>query len=391
MKVVRVDDVADQIRGVTFAKGDALDHPAPGYRAVLRAGNIQEAGLSFDDLVYVPTERISAKQLVRENDVLIAASSGSIDVVGKSARSRSNFDGGFGAFLKVLRPLPSVDPSYFAHFFRTRQYRQTISALAAGANINNLKNEHLDGLQLPLPSLEEQRRIAAILDHADSLRTYRLQVFSRLEALRSSTLAHLLRNAKTHERLLIDLLPNEDRLNYGVVQPGSDVDEGVPLIRVSDLKNGRVDRSDLKKIGRDIDRAYARSRLNGTEVLVVCVGATIGTIAVAGPEDVGSNVARAVARVPVLDPDLRKFVAAYLGSEEPQHYFRGELRTVAQPTLNIKQLAETPVPVPDRQDLTRISTSLSIIDLQTARARSSLRALDRLFVSLQSRAFRGEL
>ena len=172
-EVVRVCELAKQLRGVSYGKSDASSTPRPGYLPVLRAGNITEDGLTFDDLVFVPAERISEKQKIRRNDVVIAASSGSLDVVGKAARALNDYEGGFGAFCKVLRPGSDVDPAYFAHFFRTQQYRQRASALAAGVNINNLRNEHLDEIQIPIPALREQRRLAEILDTAQALRAKR--------------------------------------------------------------------------------------------------------------------------------------------------------------------------------------------------------------------------
>jgi type I restriction enzyme S subunit len=182
--IARVGELADQIRGVSYEKNDVAYQPQEGYLPVLRAGNITDAGLTFDDLVFVPKERISARQLIREGDVIIAASSGSLEVVGKAAMARSDFDGGFGAFCKVLRPNPSmVEPTYFSHYFQTRCYRSKISSLAAGANINNLKNEHLDDLLIPLPPIPEQRRIAAILDQADALRAKRRQTLTQLDEM----------------------------------------------------------------------------------------------------------------------------------------------------------------------------------------------------------------
>jgi type I restriction enzyme S subunit len=148
LRRAKVGDVSEQIRGVSYAKADASASPRPGYLPILRAGNITEEGLVFNDLVFVPKERIAEKQRVRKNDVLIAASSGSLDVVGKAARATQDYDGGFGAFCKVLRPFHEVDPSYFSHFFRTADYRRRVSALAAGININNLRNEDLDEMMI---------------------------------------------------------------------------------------------------------------------------------------------------------------------------------------------------------------------------------------------------
>lgn len=186
-QLVRVADLADQVRGVTYSKADASPTPLPGYLPVLRAGNISDDGLLlFDDLVFVPEGRISAQQRLRRNDVLIATSSGSLDVVGKAARALADFEGGFGAFCKVLRPKPGIEPAYFAHYFQTTDYRARVSALAAGANINNLRNEHLDELLIPVPSLADQRRTAEMLDRVDALRAQHRAAIEQLSRLQAS-------------------------------------------------------------------------------------------------------------------------------------------------------------------------------------------------------------
>ncbi|MBK6865073.1 MAG: restriction endonuclease subunit S [Ideonella sp.] len=88
----------------------------------------------------------------------------------------------------ACRPSPNdkVDAGYLAQFFKTPSYRRTISSLAAGANINNLKSEHLDDLLIPLPPFPEQRRIAAILDQADALRAKRREALAQLDSLTQS-------------------------------------------------------------------------------------------------------------------------------------------------------------------------------------------------------------
>jgi type I restriction enzyme S subunit len=170
----KVGTLCDQIRGVSYAKEDARAEASSGLVPILRANNILEDGLlTYDDLVFVPESVVSEMQYIRKFDIVIAASSGSLSVVGKAAQARHDWHGGFGAFCKVLRPNKKVDPRYLAYFFRTAEYRQRISHLAAGVNINNLRNEHLDDLEIPLPPLPEQRRIADILDKADAIRRKR--------------------------------------------------------------------------------------------------------------------------------------------------------------------------------------------------------------------------
>ena len=173
VKIVSLSEVSEQVRGVSYSKGDACDEPRDGYLPILRANNITDAGLTFDDLIYIPPSKVSEKQRIKKGDIVIAASSGSLDVVGKAAPVLKPFTGSFGAFCKVVRPNEKVYPGYLAHFFTTPEYRHRISNLAAGANINNLRNEHLATLQIPLPPLEGQKRLAAILDKADAIRRKR--------------------------------------------------------------------------------------------------------------------------------------------------------------------------------------------------------------------------
>lgn len=251
--VARVSDLAEQIRGVSYDKEDASSTPRPGYLPVLRAGNIADDGLVFADLVFVPAERIAERQKVRRNDVVIAASSGSLDVVGKAARALEDYEGGFGAFCKVLRPGPNVDPAYFAHFFKTPEYRRRVSALAAGVNINNLRNEHLDEMPVPLPPLPEQRRIAEILDEAEALRAKRRAALAKLDTLTQSTFFDMFGNPASNPKgWPITRLESEvTSIRYGTGSPPPYVEEGVPFIRATNIKAGTILPTDLKRISLD--------------------------------------------------------------------------------------------------------------------------------------------
>ena len=215
-QIVKIGNISTQIRGVSYSKSDAVSNMQEGYLPVLRANNIQEQGLILEDFVYVPESKISKKQRILAGDVIIAASSGSISLVGKAASAKEDINAGFGAFCKILRPNTElVDPRYFANYFQTQQYRQIISNLAAGANINNLKNEHLDDLEIPLPPLSEQRRIASILDQADDLRQKRQQAIEKLGQLLQATFIDMfgdpVSNPKGWDKLTIEKMLNNEK------------------------------------------------------------------------------------------------------------------------------------------------------------------------------------
>lgn len=158
-KIVRI------IRGVTYSKSEALIEPEKGFYPVLRANNIQNGKICFNDLVFVPENRILEIQKVQRDDIIVAMSSGSRSLVGKTAHAATNWEGSFGAFCGLLRPLDAITKKYVFWFTCSSLYRGKISDLAAGVNINNLKPSHFDEIIIPFPTLAEQKEIASRLDN----------------------------------------------------------------------------------------------------------------------------------------------------------------------------------------------------------------------------------
>mgnify|MGYP004520513655 CR=1 FL=1 len=180
---IKLATVCQQIRGVSYTPKDMAEIPTEGYIPILRANNIQEK-LVFNELVYVNANKISKIQLLKGGDIVVCASSGSKNLVGKAARFVSSpvDQVSFGAFCKVVRPR-NIDASYLSHFFNSSYYRNTISKIAQGANINNIRNEHLDNLDINVPTPSEQKRIAERLDKVQELIAKQKEQIAKLDLL----------------------------------------------------------------------------------------------------------------------------------------------------------------------------------------------------------------
>lgn len=393
----RVADLADQIRGVTYAKEDATSSPRPGYLPVLRAGNIADDGLVFDDLVFVPAARIAPTQKIRRNDVVIAASSGSLDVVGKAARALADFDGGFGAFCKVLRPGPRIDPAYFAHFFRTREYRQRVSALAAGANINNLRNEHLDEFRIPLPPLPEQRRIAEILDKADALRAKRRAALAQLDTLSQSIFLDMFGDARIERTrwptVALEGIVKETKL--GLVRGSQEFgpDFPIPYVRMNAItRSGDLELAGVQRT-RATDAEVEAYRLEPGDFLFNTRNSEdlVGKTALYRGDGLhlfNNNLMR-IRFTSEADPE---FVAAAFRTAFVQH----ELNLRKSGTTNVfaiyyKDLRSLPLPLPPIQLQREFASRVTVVWKWKAAQGDSLTELDALFAALHHRAFRGEL
>lgn len=291
---------------------------------------------------------------------------------------------------KSLVPHPRRVDSQFLYFW-LKSKTQYLQSLGNGATFKELSKAVVERIEIPLPPVDEQRRIAAILDKADVLRRKRKRALELLDGLTQSVFLEMFGSEQDEgRRALAEIVDGSDRINYGVVQPGEHDENGVFLVRVSDLSGGAVNHTSLRKVSKPISDAHRRSLLKGNEILVSCVG-SIGEISVATERERGFNIARAVARVPIVDPFLRAYVAEYLRSPRVKRYFTKELRTVSQPTLNIKQIAETEIAVPGRQRLIEFSQAAANAQKSREIATKLSEQTDYLFLSLQHRAFTGQL
>ena len=159
----QVKNVAKFIRGVSYRKNESSKSPETDYLPILRANNINKQ-LNFEDLVYVQRERVKEEQFVKGLDIIIAMSSGSKHLVGKAAQADQDFEGGFGTFCGLVRSSPQLDRKFIGLFFQSPVYRNEISRLSIGININNLRRENVESMLIPIPPLAEQHRIVAKLE-----------------------------------------------------------------------------------------------------------------------------------------------------------------------------------------------------------------------------------
>jgi len=159
--------VTKQIRGVSYKPTDLSSNLIDKYVTLLRANNIQDT-ITFDDVQYVDRRKVNDKQYLKSGDILICASSGSKNLVGKAAQCKAALDACFGAFCKVVRPI-NINNQYVGHFFQSNIYKKQIFEKARGANINNIKNEDLDNILIPVPPLPIQKQIVSHLDKLNEI------------------------------------------------------------------------------------------------------------------------------------------------------------------------------------------------------------------------------
>lgn len=165
-------EVADYYRGITYNKSAEVQNGEEGIR-VLRANNITLSTnlLNFDDVKVVRSDvKVTDKQHLFANDILICAGSGSKEHVGKVAYIKDGMDGyTFGGFMAVIRTKPNVIPRYMFHILTSDLFKKHLDTAIDSSTINNLNAGVMESFRLPVPPIDIQNQVVEILDYFTDL------------------------------------------------------------------------------------------------------------------------------------------------------------------------------------------------------------------------------
>lgn len=159
----------------------------------------------------------------------------------------------------------------------------------------------------------------------------------------------------------LDTCCQKNSITYGVVQPGTALRAGKPLIRVNNFRDRHLDLSDVMYIAPEIESKYSRTRLCGGEVLLTVVG-SVGQVVVVPKQLAGFNVARAVAVIHPLPHIAPDWIAICLRSPLSQHLLGSRANTTVQTTINLKDVRALPIPLPPEPERRIIAEFVGALD-----------------------------
>ena len=170
-----------------------------------------------------------ARQLVVTGDVLISTVRPNLNGV---AQITAEFDGATASTgFCVLRPdTAKLNASYLFQWVKSGNFVDDMVRKATGASYPAVSDRIVGDSLIPLPPLPEQRRIAAILDQAETLRTQRRAALTQLDSLTQSLFLDMFGDARIdHERwpkVHFEEIVQESRI--GLVRGSQELDDGNP-------------------------------------------------------------------------------------------------------------------------------------------------------------------
>lgn len=335
----------------------------------------------------------STKQVVQPRDVLLSKIVPHIRrswVVGCADSLRQIASGEWIVFRS-----DKADPEYLRHVLLGddfhSQFMQTVSGV--GGSLLRARPAQVAKIRIPLPSLPEQRRVAAILDKADALRTKRREALVELNRLAQSIFVEMFGDPESNERQLpiVELQNLCYRVTDGTHQSPKWEQSGIPFLFISNIVDGKVTFETDKFISRETyDELTRRCRIEAGDVLYTTVGSYGNTAIVDGRREFcfQRHIAHIKPNPALLDS---VFCAVMLESTGVRRQVDRCARGVAQKTVNLSDLKTLKVFAPplevQREFRRKADAARQLKDAHL----QAMRHDETLLFSLQHRAFQGDL
>ena len=278
------------------------------------------------------------------------------------------------------------------------RYLTYLHAALYAARINTRSTKQSTGIQnldsasylresVGLPNRHEQRVIADFLDREtakiDSLVGQKERLIELLQEQRTALITRAvtwgldpnvpmkdsgvewLGEVPAHWNLkrLWHLTPADRRIMYGIVLPGPNVDDGVPIVKGGDVAASRLNPDALSRTTFEIESRYARSRLRGGD-LVYAIRGSIGDVELVPDELEGANLTQDAARIGYTEGTHGRWLLYALRSRGVFGQLEVGALGATIKGINIRDLKRALIPVPPRSEQVEIA---SLLDAEAGR------------------------
>ncbi len=298
-----------------------------------------------------------------------------------------DFPFGMGADgVKVLKPKIEANEKYLYY------YLKALRLTDAGYDRHF---KYLKRTEILIPPLPEQKRIAEVLDKADALIQKRRQAIEKLDTLLQSVFLEMfgdpVKNPMGWDVSELSQIVEKDRsITYGILKPGDFTDNGIPMLRIQDLKKGEINIENVHRVSSELSTQYKRTILKGGEIVISLVG-TIGLAAIIPQDFSGFNLHRNLGMIS-LNESVHPQYFYYLVSHP---FFSKVIKNITkggnQPLLNLGDLNKVLIILPPLSAQENFAKkAIQVNKLKKSLEISSMKS-ENLFQSLQQKAFKGEL
>lgn len=318
-------------------------------------------------------------------DAILVAGNGDLNV--------KHYNGKFDAYQRTYilsAKNGNVDTRYLYHFLD--KYLDRLREQSIGGIIKYIKLGMLTEAPVPLPPLDEQKRIASILDQADDLRRKRKRAIDRLNKLGQAIFHEMFGDSSKPEGWSCptsELSLVCEKITDGTHQSPKWAESGIPFIFVSNVRNRKIDLETKKFVSQDeYENLTKNAKIEEGDVLYTCVGSYGHTAVVDGEEPFvfQRHIAHLKPRRGAVDST---FLAWALETPILKRQADRTATGIAQKTVTLKALKSFEIPLPNMDQQLLFSQRMTELEAELAAMQLHYSAQNALMASLQHRAFHG--
>ena len=291
--------------------------------------------------------------------------------------------------------LDDLDESRVDLGFLVYALRQNgLSKAITGTAQPQITRTSLKAVRVSFPPLDEQKRIAEVLDRAEALRARRRAALALLDELTQSIFLDMFGdpviNHATDEMAKFKELTT--KITYGFTCPMEHLSDGVPIVTAKNVRKGFIDFQNCHYASAaQFNSLTDKCKPELGDLLITKDGAIRGRCALVMTEE-RFCISQAVALVrPDRSVVTPEYLWGYIASDRIQRKIMEMDKGVAMLHLHITALARFPIALPTKQLQKEYVRRVRAVETLKGALKRSLSEIDALFASLQSRAFKGEL
>jgi type I restriction enzyme S subunit len=361
----------------------------------LRIQNLAGNTVSLNDVLYIDENTHAAlkRSVIQPNDFLITIAG----TIGKTAIVPSDFpECNCNQAIAILRfDKEKLLPNYLLYWLSTSDAFQQISGKKVTATISNLSLGQIKSLEIPLPPLPEQQRIAAILDKADAIRRKRQQAIQLADEFLRSVFLEMFGDPVTNPKGwdVQKLGTVAKKVTDGTHHSPPIVAVGVPYITAKHLKEYGLDffANPWYISEKSHAEIFKRCSPGKGDVLYIKDGATTG-IAGINHYDFEFSMLSSLA---LIKPNTNIFTSEYLVSIMNHPVMRknilANIAGAAITRLTIAKIKDIPLPIPPIELQREFAQRVQKVEGLKAKLKASQAQAEAQFNALSQRAFAGEL
>jgi type I restriction enzyme S subunit len=274
---------------------------------------------------------------------------------------RADQEGLCSTELIVMRPRLGVDDRWVGYLAQSDALVEWAVATSEGVKMPRTSWQKLRQLEVVAPPSAEQHAICDYLDAETARIDQIVERLANANQLLDEWLAAKIEatiwSGDEPAMPLMHLTPGDRQIQYGIVLPGPDVPDGVPIVKGGNIVTGRLQAGGLARTTEEIETGFARSRLRRNDIVFAIRGA-VGACAMVPEEVEGANITQDVARVsplPSVDPSWLLYA---LKSRTLQQQAESRIVGATIRGINIRDLKRVRVPVPTLADQQRRAEAL---------------------------------